>query len=176
MALDKYNWNKDSMGEFSEIRKTKLVQQYTFDRYGPGPYNADVKELSTSKAAREASLAAYISTREVFSTLDESGVLVPANVSGATAYHKAQVEVRTFKNAFLDPRTNRSIYDGGFTPLQSACLECTKADSNVSLRSGQDKEAAAADAALLESREQDLGLLTREEQLAGFKKGMTTHV
>ena len=165
-----YNWTVNALGQPCDTRQLKLVQNYTVDRYGQGPYTQDVKELSTSKCEREASLEARIRDDDVFSTMVD-GALVKASVTGSAAYQKAQSIIRTFKNFFLSANSNRSGQDGAFTPLQSACLECIKADNCCALKASEKKEAAEEEARQLASLERDLGLLGPDEVQAAFKDG-----
>lgn len=130
-----YNWGVDALNQPSEMRLLKLCQQYTLLRYGPGPYSQNTKELTTSKVEREASLEAFIIGDDVFSTMVGDAV-VKAFVTGSAAYQKAQSEIRKFKSLYLGASTNRSGFEGGLTALQSACLECIKADNWCALPSG----------------------------------------
>ena len=44
-----YKWGHDAEGKPSDDRLLKLVNKYTEDRYGVGPYNANTVELATKK-------------------------------------------------------------------------------------------------------------------------------
>lgn len=166
-----YKWTQDSTGNPSNARLLKAVQQFNFLRYGEGPYNANTKELGTKKPEREAALEAYVQSNDVFKIYVGGQLVSPLELTGVAVYHRAQTEIRQFKKVYLSPGSNRSGFDGNLNALQSACLDCIKADNYCALRVATGKREAEEEAAKLASLERDLGLSGGEADAAAFKEG-----